>query len=131
MITTKGLITVAQQHGATIAVVEGIVRIKAPQPLPDSLIGELKANRETIVEYLSGEIQTRLIKGHEWLCSEYEGSFADNYTEQERDRFAHGLWTWDCLERQLRIIHGYQACVLGEGRRCAPDAPVLCDACTR
>jgi len=95
--------------------------------VPDEIIPELKENKAELTLLLS--LLERLRAGHAWLLQQYALSFRDDFSEQQRDMFSKGMATWDELEREVRSVHGYSACVFGLEGRCPPDSPVLCDEC--
>lgn len=70
-----------------------------------------------------------LRKGSEWLRKQHNALF-DDPGSVDLDRYTRGLDRWDGLEATLRQIHGYQGCILGEGKRCPDDAQPVCAACS-
>jgi len=75
------------------------------------------------------DLLQRLRKGSRWLATEYPKSLRDDYDDDALNVLAKSLATWDGLEKELRAVHSYRGCVLGDNERCDPDAPVVCDYC--
>lgn len=133
MSTVVELISKAETHGVTFEIADGSIKLKAPKQPPDELLAEIRTYKPVIQEYLSGDLLARLRKGHEWMIEHYQLFLVNDPTRASDAAFAESLAQWDRLELELRMIHGYQGCVYGEGERC-PDtegmpAPVVCDAC--
>ena len=47
------------------------------------------------------------------------------------DRFLKDLDIWDNLDAEVREQYGYEDFVMGEGKICPGDSPVVCRACAR
>ena len=133
MTTVVELISKAKTHGITFELANGSIKLRAPKQPPDDLLAELRRFRPIIREYLSGDLLARLRKGHKWMIEQYQLFNQDDTARASDAAFTESLSRWIVLELELRMIHGYQGCVYGEGERC-PDtegmpAPVVCDAC--
>lgn len=78
---------------------------------------------------LTDHLLSRLQAGSQWLTAQHQAWPEDQPDTASDERFSVALAAWDEMERPLRLVFGYEACVFGPDRRCLDDAPVICDFC--
>ncbi len=78
-----------------------------------------------------GKLLARLRKGHKWLAEIHLKLLEGRQTYKGmEERFLENIDFWDRMDRMLRGVYGFEACVMGPGQRCPDESPVTCRGCT-
>ena len=80
-------------------------------------------------DQVSDKLLSRLQAGTHWLTVQHQAWLDNKPLAANDERFSKALASWSEMERSLRVVYGYEGCVMGPGQRCPGDAPVICDAC--
>ena len=96
-----------------------------------SFLERLRSMEEGPVESTALEKHLgRLRKGQEWLIRTWNGMEAAVGGESQAQRFLLALDVWAGMEREARLLYGYEGCVMSPDS-CGEDSPVWCEVCAK
>jgi hypothetical protein len=78
---------------------------------------------------ITDHLLSRLQSGSHWLTAQHLAWLEGKQNAASDERFSIAVAAWGEMERSLRLVFGYEACIFGPGSRCPEDAPVICDFC--
>ncbi|NQU96599.1 MAG: hypothetical protein HQ548_03000 [Chloroflexi bacterium] len=115
---------------------DGKLYLQPGDKVPPELMDEARAHKAALVTALSNRrvppetglaaLLERLRDGQAWLTANLDRHMA---TEPCGDPvFVSSLVAWDCVERLLRRLYGFSACICESGA-CDLGSPVLCTTC--
>ncbi|MFQ6026920.1 MAG: hypothetical protein ACE5Q6_05320 [Dehalococcoidia bacterium] len=88
-----------------------------------------KSQSVQVSNSVTDQLLSRLQAGSRWLTAQHRAWMDAAPDAASDERFSVALATWDEMERSLRLVFGYEGCVMGPDQHCPEDGLVVCDAC--
>ena len=103
--------------------------ILCSHPAMDSPAGDGGQRNMSQADAFSDHLLSRLRAGSDWLAVHHVAWLRNSPHAADDERFSVALAAWSEMERSLRLVWGYEGCILGPDRSCPPESPVTCDSC--